>query len=285
VFYQPEPGGDVDTYFQVMGGKLVTKLDNSPYAGNVETILGDRDWTLPYDYEVLCAQVTCTIDVPRSQFISKGVLLDGVGKLLPTFPLQGDVIVESAWSDQVWDVPGLALQFAPGRRLTVEGQLAATDVTFTAGDPAQGWGGIRFEPGSGGSLTDAVIEKNYGWGQYAVWIDNASPSFDNVTINNPVSSLVGGVYVTGSQASPTLHDLDIRNLPYGGVTLESQAEVRMTNSIVTQSGHGLVAGYLTEGFLYPSLGGARTVGNQFDGNTNDGVRATSYADLYFGYYY
>lgn len=198
---------------------------------------------------------------------------------LATYPLSNATV------ERGWDVGTATLKFEPAAKLTVDGDLYATGTTFTASAPASGWGGIRFQPGSGGTLTDAVIEKVYGWAQYAVWIDNASPSFDDVRIDSPVSSLVGGVYVTGSQASPMLHELTIDGMNYGGVTLASQAEARLTDGIVTQSGHGLVAGYLTEGFLYPSLGGARTVGNQFNGNTSEGVRATSYADLYFGYYY
>ncbi len=65
------------------------------------------------------------------------------------FAPAGNVTIPAAWSP-VWDVPGLTLEFAPGTRLVVSGQLDARGTTLTAANATQGWFGSLVD---GGSLT------------------------------------------------------------------------------------------------------------------------------------
>lgn len=187
---------------------------------------------------------------------------------------------------ETWDLGAVTLAFAPGTELIVEGTLRSDGTTFTASDPAQGWGGIRFEAGSGGQLVGSLVERVWGFGHYAVRVTDASPTFDVLRINNPVTpSAVAGLLVTGPSANPVLDEVQIENMTYDGIVLSNRARMRMTDGIVTGNDRGLLAGYNTRAFLYPALDGPRIRGNQFVDNQGEGLRATSSADLTFGYYH
>ncbi|MEM6326781.1 MAG: S8 family serine peptidase [Bacteroidota bacterium] len=200
--------------------------------------------------------------------------------------LRQDVTVPAG---ETWNLGNVTLAFEPGHRLIVEGTLNADGTTFTASDPAQGWGGIRYEDGSGGTLMGGTrIQRVSGWTGTAVTITDASPVLDSLFINTPRSgAVVTGVRITGSDAYPTLNKVDINGMTYDGIVIDGAARARLTDNVVTNTtGEGLQAGFNTETFLYPSLeaDSLRTEGNRFEDNTGDGFRATD-GNHTFGYYY
>ena len=85
----------------------------------------------------------------------------------------------------------------------MRGHFVADGLTFTARDPAQGWDGIRFESGSGGSIADALVD---GGG---IAIDGSSPTISNTLIQNGP-----GVSITGA-ASPILTGNTIQDNSHG----------------------------------------------------------------------
>src|SRR5690606_12649204 len=97
------------------------------------------------------------------------------------------VLVPADWSIS-WDEPGLTVKFPANRKLIVEGYLEAKGVTFTAANPADGWYGVRFEPGSSGSLHGLsqserlTISEVNGFGA-SVYVDDAEVSLNLVELN------------------------------------------------------------------------------------------------------
>ena len=182
--------------------------------------------------------------------------------------------------------PGSELRFSVGSSLTVMGSLTANAAIFTASNPAQGWIGIKFSPGSTGSLTGTTIERVSGWGNIAVDVNNASVNLDGTEIRSAVApSAVTGLRVSGAQAAASVYDTQIAGMTNGGIVANSYAKINVTNSSVTDNaGPGVVAGYHTEVFLYPALyvPGPRTRGVQITDNTGDGAVATASSSLVFG---
>ena len=307
-FYRPydlitgTPDVDLNT-FSASGGEIVVEArvgsaafqSGQPYQ-TFEAVLGDR-YVMPYDYDTYCDAAGCE----PQEAAEKPFFLARVGHLPSTgspftpaaprvyeFSDVADTKIPAGWNGP-WDLPGgMTALFGAGRSLQVDGVLSGDGVTFTASDPAAGWTGLRFGPGSGGTLSDVTITRVGGWGNHAVRINNASPTFDDVRILDPRQpSAVAGIYVTGSGSSSNFHELTIRDFSYGGVTITNGAEVRMTNSTVANSGTGLAArSYGTDVFLYPALdGGPRTQGNQFLNNPGGGVVSSAGGYVTFGRYY
>ncbi len=246
------------------------------------------DWVLPYDLPTICATLGCN---PEDDTDYPFLATTPYTTAAPSFPITlrssgtEDWIVPSARSYD-WSSADVAeIQFAE-TGVEIKGDLDVTGMTFTGSD-ASGWSGIWFQPGSGGSFSNVVIEGVGGSGGNALRIDNASPTFSTVTINNPATpSSVGGVYVSGAQASPDFHDLRVENMTWTGVSVYGYAEVRMTDSNIQSTGRtGLVAGTGADVFLYPSLSGDRTEGNQITDNAASGLYASNTATATFGYYY
>ena len=200
---------DRDTNEISIASKDVQEAGGGESAAN--NILGNAGWTLPYDGFVLCAAQgnpgcrTTASDQTGGrlgQFISYKVQVTPVQgqfgegyKLVPSFRFASAVRTPASYPAHTWDVPNLVARFAPSASLTAEGTLNAAGATFTADNPALGWQGIRFEPGSGGTWTNAVIERVagdpiLGPGQQgieplvpaaAIRITGASPSFTSST--------------------------------------------------------------------------------------------------------
>ena len=188
---------------------------------------------------------------------------------------------------------GTRFELAPWSYVEVDGALNAEDAVFTASAPGQGWSGIRFDPGSGGSLTaGTVIEKVAGWGTSALYIRDASPLLSDLFVNNPVQpSAVSGITVTGANTYPgaanaTMKRVVVADMTSRGIVLHDRATARIVRSDITDSSSdGLEAGYRTNVFLYPDHDANPNLGTVLSANGGNGIDATSDADLTLGYYY
>ena len=189
---------------------------------------------------------------------------------------------------ETWSLGDVTLAFAPGTQLLVDGTLNADGTTFTASDPAAGLGRDRAtEPGSGGTLTDATITRVYDPNvadPYAIYINDASPTFERVTVDDPAvsKSSVGGFYVTGTQAAPTLNEVTIENMTSTGLLATDGARVNLNHNTVRDNARGVVAGFNADVFMAPLPGG--TLGNTIDDNRGVGVAATASGTVTFSSY-
>ena len=304
----------IDSEFRIVPLSILSGTSTA----SVDDYLG-QDWVLPLNLRDVCeAAGTCTDGIQSStkqyrdtQFLTRQSSPPFTVTRLQTeaFPLNHD-ITNNVQASQFWtgyrlnfDAEDVAsLSFAPGQKLRTDDDGARLDgVLLTADDASQGWRGISVEAGYGGTgsflgtytghltmLGGATVEKVGGYGTWAVTLDNTSLSTSTAFINSPVpSSITGGLRVTGADAEVNAFELTIAGMTGAGVSANSQALVRLTSSAVqNNSGQGLVAGYLTDSFLYPALNDpTRAEGVQLTGNAGDGVRLTSSADVLFGYGY
>jgi parallel beta-helix repeat protein len=199
-----------------------------------------------------------------------------------------DALFPGAGSTYVVE-PSAMLRFAPGRRLDAYGTLNASGATFTERDAGQGWRGIRFNAGSGGSISDSFVERvglQDELNSYAVSIYSASPTISGTEIRlSTPGSASGGVYVSNSTAFPVLTDNEIHDLTGDGIVLDNSAKARLIENIIElNDGRGLVGGYNTEAFLSGPLGSLLPA-NLIQENDGYGVHATSGAYLNLGYFY
>jgi len=251
-------------------------------------------YVLPYDLQYYCAEQGCS-PLLRSYFLAPVTEVPTTSLARFTFSAATDAIIDSEWN-LTWSDPGLVLQFPTGRRLVIEGALNATDVDFTAAPSAtNGWGGIRFEPQSGGTIQGGSIQGVGDWEgigvAYAVDIRGiegfapvTQPTITGVDISNPGNGNVVGVYVSGANTFPWLDDNTIHDL-WAGVVLNAGARARLTrNTIHENTGDGLTAGPATTAYLspHPTLG-LSSLGNIFDNNEGRGIYATSSAAIWFGF--
>ena len=288
-FYRPASGGFVDTDFSLSNGTLNVHTNDSSISGNINTYLGATGWTLPYDRVALCALTTCAGNGPASQFFSAGVQTEpynGGKRLVPTFAFKGSVAPLTSWGAQNWNVSGLTLRFLSGKILTVAGTLSATGTTFTAVDASQGWGGMRFDSGSGGTIASSIIERVRAYGGPALTITGASPTIFNTEIRDSPCCGVSGVSITGSTASPTLEGNTISGMSQGGVVVQSYAQPHLIRNIIrNNTGDGISAGFQTGPFLAPAASTGGRTGNDIVSNGGVGVFATSSAYVNYSWYY
>jgi hypothetical protein len=232
--------------------EVVTPLADQNGLGIVfEDRLGD-DYVLPYDVSTLCSVGTCATDGgpadPRNTFPMFLARTDGLPS--PTAPSYefssaGDATVESFWAPS-WDLAGLTLNFSQGRSLTVKGSLTADDVTLTAADPSQGWGGLRFESGSSGDLSSSFIEDVSA--SNSVYVYNADVTFVDSQIRDGSGR---GLYVSGSQADVTFKEgtnnnvrARIANHSSGAAFVRSSAEVHFEEALLENNGSRGVTAYV-----------------------------------------
>lgn len=201
--------------------------------------------------------------------------------LIPGGPIEYDRnLVVGANRTLTWagGPDGVTLAFAPGYGIQVSGAMSATDLTFTAKNPAQGWTGIRYDPGSGGTIASSIVERVSGSGRATAAVDirGASPRIEDSQIRDAVpGSAVTGVRITGAAAFPYLLRNTIRLMTDDGVVLDSRARAHLVrNTIRDNVGDGLVAGYLTEAFLSAEAVSGAPRGNVFEDNGGYGVYAT-----------
>ena len=273
-----------------------TQLGGGAAGRDVADFFPDGHWVLPYDLPTICASTGC-----NGEEDSNYIFLTPAST---TTPLSLPITVRAATGAD-WRVPAgrtlnwlssevSAVRFGASGRLTVKGTLNATGTLLTSTGATTGWGGVRYEAGSGGTLSGVTVERVSGYGAAAVRVTNASPSFSNVVIqrSSSLGSAVTGLVVSGAQAAPTAHVLTVQDMTAGGVVVDNGADLRMTNSFLTGNiGAGLTAGYQSEVFLYPALVGSdatRTRGVQISGSLGsggNGVTAHSSGDVVFGYAY
>ncbi|MEO1727608.1 MAG: T9SS type A sorting domain-containing protein [Bacteroidota bacterium] len=182
---------------------------------------------------------------------------------------------------ETWDLGAVTLAFAPGTRLVVNGTLNADGAVFTATDPAQGWEGIRFQPGSGGLLEDATIElvnfpgvNNPG---PSVYVYNASPVFEGVVIQD---SFGGGLLATGPQAvvhvRPSSDNFStIRDNVHRHIVANNSAEIYLDEVILDDTES--VAVYANDANIYVRL-------SEINDSATWGVRAYNHGQVGFGFY-
>ena len=173
-----------------------------------ESVLGDR-FVSGYDRGLMCDWFVARALYGLGPFLARVGEVPTTTRRAFTFSANTDAVVMPGWSP-VWDLPGLVAEFQPGRRLVVSAAsgvvpaavLSASGVTFTAANPSLGWDGVHFETGSGGTWTNSTtVEFVAGedpseiikFGRAAVNVENASPTFTTVFIQDPVigTSLVG----------------------------------------------------------------------------------------------
>ncbi|MEM9997996.1 MAG: T9SS type A sorting domain-containing protein [Bacteroidota bacterium] len=153
-----------------------------------------------------------------------------------------------------------------------------------------GWGGLHFEPGSGGTLSGGTIRGVavsqdcsgptcvFSSGR-SVFIDNASPVFkDGIVITDPVPSaleVVHGVFVRGAQSTPRFESTaTIRDHTGDGVVLGASASAIFRNAEILDNGDdGLAVGYNSTAYLRETL---------IQNNDDEGVIATAGGEAVFG---
>ena len=286
-FYNPVPEDrTVDTCFilDVDSGELDISTTDVQAAGGggaaVNDILGNDGWTLPYDVFALCAAQNvpgCLVGVPSSgvrpgQFISykaqvtpvQGQFGEGY-KLVPSFRFASAVRTPASYPAHTWDVPNLVARFAPGASLTTAGILNATGTTFTADDPAAGWAGVRFESGSGGTWTNATVERVRGDDPFvitqpqpaAIRITGASPGFTNLFLRDPVQNtrLIGISVngVSGYTTAPVASNSTIQGMMTAGVSANGGGRIDLIRGDILDGGDAVLTGGSTSrAYLIPS---------------------------------
>lgn len=153
----------------------------------------------------------------------------------------GSVIVQDGATLTV--AAGTTVKFSSLKSITVHGTLnvmgtSQKPVTFTsnAGTPTRGdWGYIYYAPLSNGTIQYATVAfgggANVGGNSGALLVDNASPTFDHVTVRK--SSSDGIRVVSGG---PAIHASVIEENAAEGVNYQSGSDVVVDNSQVRNNG-------------------------------------------------
>ncbi|MEO1077815.1 MAG: right-handed parallel beta-helix repeat-containing protein, partial [Bacteroidota bacterium] len=227
-----------------------------------------------------------------------------------TLTFDEDLIVEAGARLDVG--AGATLQFAPGKRIVNTGDFDADGATFTASNASQGWGGIRYEQGSTGTLDGATVERVRGPNGYdgtSIYVDRASPQITGSTIRNSANYGNGaaGIYITGQQAPnvyPTITGIFVQQINGDGIVLNNGAYAVLTNNTVQNNvDDGIVIGPNSDVFLKTNSVTANDVGvfaanggyagfgdyyylgdgfNVINGNTGRGVYAFNNAQISAG---
>lgn len=96
------------------------------------------------------------------------------------------------------------IEFSSGKYLYINGNLTANGATFTSTSGT--WGGIRFQSGSGGTLSNCTITQ----AGYGIKCENSTPVIDNCNIFN---STYGMHFSSG--ANSTVNQCTIEDCSYG----------------------------------------------------------------------
>ena len=263
-FYRPAVGtGLIDTNFSLNNGAFDIHTHDSGLSGFINTTLGERGWTLPYDRTTLCAAVTCNGDGPSSQFFSAGVSTVAPPghptwrQLVPTFAFKGTVAPLATWGTLTWNVPNLALQFVQGAKLDVNSTLNASGTLLTAANATSGWGGIRVTGAAHTSFDGITIEKvsaASGAGAALTYLDS-EPDIGDSIIRDAIGSGVDGIYLGGAAQVGTIENVFVQNVTGDGIGLSGEFDYLrfIGNTVVNNSGHGFSFGYRSGGFLGNNL--------------------------------
>ena len=296
---EAQGGGNAD-FFVKLEPTQVRVSPTYMWSGDhfVDEVIPDDGWALPYHNRVVCATGLCdngATDPGANLFLMPVDAVYVAGQPF-TKRITGAVpFALRATGTYDWTESWLTLAFLPGGRLDVPSPaFRVSGMTFTAAEPAQGWGGVRFEPGSGGAWTGVTVERVRGElvtetaaGRAAVTVTGASPSFTNVILQEPVpGTILTGLAVVGTDeyaTAPTATELRVLNMTGPGVSVNGLARVTLRRGEITGSGGaGVVAsgGFPARAFLTPA--GPGTFGPQITGNAGGGVLAAAGADVRFG---
>ncbi|MDD4961705.1 MAG: NosD domain-containing protein [Petrimonas sp.] len=99
---------------------------------------------------------------------------------------------------------GSVLKFNSGISLNISGNLLSNSTIFT--NTSDTWGGIRFQSGSGGTLSNCTITK----ASYGVKCENSTPTIKGCDISNSTY----GMHFSSS-ANPTVNQCTIEDCSYG----------------------------------------------------------------------
>jgi M6 family metalloprotease-like protein len=141
---------------------------------------------------------------------------------------------------------GAVAALGPDEGITFSGgNLSANGATFTASDPAQGWGGLRFigptgactgtKPYSG--LTNVLVEKVDG---NAIYARDASVGIVGSTIDGSNISGNSGVYATGCASVNLFDDTTVRNFALNGVLSYGASQVTIRDAFIQDNGQAAV---------------------------------------------
>ena len=147
------------------------------------------------------------------------------------------------------------LRFADGKQLVVEGTgtLDADGTMFQELYPSQGWGGLHFESGSSGAVTESTIEDVQA--SNSVYVYNADVDFVDTQIRNGSGT---GLRVSGSQANVTFgRSTSPSQFPLiddhsSGIMVTNGAEVHVEEAVISNSGPRGVYAYNADLYLFES---------------------------------
>ena len=307
-FYEPiATDGNIDTCFVLDKAQAEIQISThdvelaTGFGGVLNDVFGNTGWTLPYDAFSLCPAQGCSVAEPLNQFVSYRapvVAVPGQGyRFVPDVRFATAVRLPATYPAQTWDVPGLRVRFAPAASLTVGGVLNVSGTTLTAADAARGWGGVRFNPGSGGTWTGMNVERVAGEdpleqtieGHAAVTVTGASPTFTDLILQDPLpGSILSGLSVTGATGhttAPVATRTRILNMTGRGITVNGAARLDLRRGIVSGSdGVGLTTsgGSTTRAYLVPFTDGTDTRGPLFTLNDGGGIAAGGASEVRFG---
>lgn len=199
-----------------------------------------------------------------------------IGVDLPVF--DQDLVIDSNESLTLY---GETLKFAPGKRLIVHGALNAEGTTFTASNPTDGWGGIRYQPGSTGLLQDATVEgvdSMIGNSPApTVRVENADVTLEGVVLDGGTGA---GLFVVGNQADvvvqPSSQRLSQILSPGGnGVVAGNHADVYLDDVTIFESG--------SVGVYTTTFGDIYLRETEIDLSGQNGARAHGEGRIIFGF--
>ncbi|HIL56338.1 MAG TPA: T9SS type A sorting domain-containing protein, partial [Rhodothermales bacterium] len=274
--YGPPTGGFPDYLFYADGDLSSDLWVGSVRFGNptthrIESYFPDSEWAFPMSYWSACSQAgNCRQ--------SLGEITDMWFMARQTGPPYTISHVRTEATDPpfafapTWSFPSSlvsAVKFEPGQRLVVHNAMDAEGVTFTASDPAYGWHGIRFEPGSAGDLGPDGAKKTQikhvaGINNASVYVNDANVTLDRVFIEGRVQQPadydleVAAVWATGSNASVTVRNgSEFTPHTGGGLVAASGATITASEeSIIADGVYAWGYGGPSDAFVWDVTGNA-----------------------------
>ena len=289
-FFYPLGQSNADVYFSVEETR--TRVSPNAFwnlnggAGLfIDEAIPDDGWVYPYYRDAICAVVSCalsaqsnaspqTTDVPFVMPIDH-VLVYGqplTKSLTPAVSMTFSALRTVSWTED-W----LTLAFAPGTSLVTESpDFQVSNVSLTASDAVQGWGGIRVDGGHAtlgtGTTVSGVTAPAGNVRSTAAGVTvtaGGSATLDGAQIYGTTGG--AGLYVTGKNAFGYVTSATqvFDNAAGPGIRVDAGGAVQVDGDEVQIYGNA-------EGILASGSGSLATVtGGQIHHNTGPGVRATT----------
>ena len=165
------------------------------------------------------------------------------------YNIQGDLIFPDG--GEITILPDVTLNFLTEAPLELDGELNANGGTFQPGSGMNNWGGLRFGPGSGGSLQNCRFLNS----NRPLTIDGGNPSLENLEFT-PADTLelIDGEGLVIEGGSPQITGTLIRNYRTGvrltgdgGRNTPTLTNIRVRNSSESSRPEGEITGILIEG--------------------------------------